>query len=84
MGGVRIDELGQEGEEEERRLRVQHVHDDSLGEGAAEVPLAAQRDVGLGPPGEERPQAEADEVEGAGDLDGGERHGGRDDQGGET
>ena len=38
-----VDELRQEGEEEERRLRVEHVHDHALAEPAAEAPLAGQR-----------------------------------------
>ena len=42
MRRVRIDELREEGEEEERRLRVEDVHEDSLRERAAEVPLAAE------------------------------------------
>ncbi len=48
MRRVRIDELGEEGEKEDRRLRVEDVHEDSLCERATEVPLAAERDLGLG------------------------------------
>ena len=47
MRRVRVDELRQESEEEERGLRIQHVDDDPLREGAAKVPLAAERDLGL-------------------------------------
>src|SRR5205814_9969555 len=35
-----LDELRQEGEEEERRLRVEHVHDDALAVKASEIALA--------------------------------------------
>ena len=67
---------GQEREEEERRLRVQHVDDDALRECAAQVRLAAERDpVVRG--SRERPDPEPDEVGGAGELDGGERVGRR-------
>src|SRR5262245_14332477 len=38
---VWVDELGQEGEEEERRLRVQDVDDDALAEDAAAAPGGA-------------------------------------------
>ena len=80
---IGVDELREERQEEERRLRVQDVDDDALRERAAKVALAAERDVGLGMPREERPQAEPDEVHRARDLDSGERDGGRQDERGE-
>ena len=73
MGRVLVDELGQKGQEEECRLRVQHVDHDSLREYPAKPPLAPNRYVGLGVSGEEGPQAERDEIDGPRDLDRGER-----------
>ena len=81
MRRVRVDELRQEGEEEQRGLRVQHVHDDALRESSPKVRLAAERDVGLGAAREQRPQAEADQVHGPGDLHRSERDRGRRDEG---
>jgi hypothetical protein len=69
---VGIDELREEREEEQRGLGIEHVHDDPLREGAAEVPLTAERDLRLGMLREERPQAERDEVHRARDLHRGE------------
>lgn len=84
MRGVPIYELRQEGEEEERRLRVQHVHDDPLLERSTEITLAAEGDLALRAPREERPEAKPDEVHGARELDRGERNRRRHDERGET
>src|SRR2546428_5286796 len=52
-----VDELGQEREEEERRLRVQHVDDDSL---PGEAPMRPRpRRQGLGAPSESAGPAQA-------------------------
>ena len=74
-----LDELRQEGEEEQRRLRVEDVDDDALGE----VPAAAARRplgirVGLVGAPEQRADPDHDQVQRAEQLDDGERRRRRD------
>ena len=61
--GVGVDELGQEGEEEERGLRVEDVHHHALGEVAAAAARRPLR-IGVGWIGapEQRPDPEHDQV----------------------
>ena len=64
----RVDELGQEGEEEHGRLRVEHVDDDALCE---QLPVRAPADLHLGQrlvARDQPPHAEEDQVRGAGEL----------------
>ena len=58
MGGVRVDELRQEGEEEEGDLRVEGVDEDALREDAPEPEVAATRRLRFGvcAPGKKRPE----------------------------
>ena len=84
MRRVRIDELREEREEEERGLRIEHVDHDPLREGTAQVPLAAESHVGLRALREQRPEPETDQIDGASGLDRGERHGRRENERRET
>ena len=61
---VRVDELGQEREEEQRRLRVEDVDDDALGEVAAPTPRGSLRIavVRIGA-AEQRPDPDHDQVQ---------------------
>ncbi len=75
MGGVRVDELREEGEEEEGDLRVEGVDEDALREDAPEPKVAATRRLDGAVSGEERPEPETDEIRGARVLDDGEGDG---------
>ena len=69
MTAVRLDELGQEGEKEQRRLGVEDVDDHPLCKDAAQPPLAAESDLLGRRPRQQSPQSEPDQVRGAGVLD---------------
>src|SRR6266851_1921595 len=79
----RHDELRQEGEEEQRRLGVEHVDDDAVQKGAAKVtPLGAPGGDARRPV-EQPTHAEKDEIGRPEILDHAERHGGGGEQRGE-
>ena len=78
-----VDELRQECEEEERRLRVEDVDDGASHERPAER-LAPRLDLRRGVALEQLPDAEVDEVRSAGVLHDAERRRRRDDQGRQT
>ena len=76
---ARVDELRQEGEEEQRRLRVEHVDDHSL---CVEPAVRRRRDLHLGVllAAQDAPDADHDQVRGTDELDDGERGRRRGDQ----
>ena len=71
MRGIRVDELREEGEEEERDLRIERVDDERPGRRrAGGAPPRDSPGIGLGvPTGEKRPEPEADQIRGARVLD---------------
>ena len=79
---LEVDELWQKGEKEERRLRVEHVHDRSL---HVELPVRCGRELNLGVllAAEDAADADDDQIDGSDKLDRGERGRGRGDQRGE-
>ena len=75
MGGVGVDELRKECEEEEGDLRVEGVDEDALREDAPEPNVATARRLDGAASGEQGPEPEADEIRGARVLDDGEGDG---------
>src|SRR5258707_1337324 len=73
-GSVAVDELRQEGEEGQGRVRIQHVDDDSPGEDAAAAARGAGFELGGLVALEPFPDPPVDDVRGADVLDRAERH----------